>query len=425
LLQVEIPYSPRSHQRRVHGLIEANRFAVLVQHRRAGKTVLAVNDSIKAILSCPHRHAQGLYVAPFRNQAKRVAWKYYLHYTRNIPGMTYNQTELSIGFANGATIMLGGADAPDVYRGMYFDHVVMDEYAQFPPRLWTQVIRPALADRQGRMLCIGTPAGRNSFFRMYKDAEGLEGWCRDYLPVSMTNVLDPKELAAIRREMPANEYAQEFELSWTAAITGAIYGKEMSEAESEGRITKVPYDKALLVHTSWDLGIRDSIVWLWQVAGSEVRAIGCRHYEGRSLPDIIADLRTLPYQWGDHVAPHDIAVREYGTGVTRLEQAQGLGWDFEVCPMIPVEDGINAFKSLIPRVWFDQVACADGIEALIQYRVDYDEIDRVFSTKPAPDWTRHPADAARMFAVAKGRGQSAFSWGRRKADWSAQDRTVI
>ena len=373
----------------------------------------AVNACIKHIIKCKLPDAQGLYIAPFRNQAKRVAWKYFIEYTKDIPGIQHNITELTIKFPNGAIIMLGGADAPDTYRGMYFDMVVMDEFADFPPRLWTQIIRPALSDRKGNMICIGTPKGRNAFYRLYQQAATLPNWGRDYLPVSETNVIDADELAAVKREMPRNEYEQEYELSWTAAITGAIYGTEMAEAERDGRITTVTYDKGLLVNTAFDLGIRESAVWIYQLCGTEVRFLECRMYTGKSLIQIIKDLKTLGYEYGDHIMPHDARMREYSTGVTRIQTMQNLDFEPTIAKNIPIDDGIEATRNLLARAWFDAEKCAEGIEALIQYQTAWDDMKRTFSMKPLHNWCSHPADAMRMAAVESATGQTSLEWGQR------------
>jgi hypothetical protein len=409
---VTLRYRPREHGRTLHQLIDANRSLVCVWHRRAGKTVAGVNALIKSALTCPHKNPQVLYVAPFRNQAKKVAWRYFLEFTEQIPGVRINSTELTITLPNGGLIMLGGADNPDTYRGMYFDHVCMDEFAQFPPRLWTQVIRPALSDRLGKMLCIGTPAGRNGFYRLYKQAEELPDWASMFLPVSATSVIDPLELAALRREMAPNEYEQEYQLSWTAAITGAIYGSEMSDAEKDGRIATVRYDAGLLVNTAFDLGIRDSVVWLFQVCGTELRMLEARCYSGEPLIGICQDLKSLPYTYGKHIVPHDAKLREYSTGVTRIQTMQNLGFEPTVCRSISVEDGIEATRNMLRRTWFDAEKCAEGIEALIQYKTEYDDIKRTYSLKPLHDWTSHAADALRMVAVEESTGQASLEWGR-------------
>ena len=422
-MQITIPYTPRKRAERLHTLIDSSRATVVVAHRRFGKTVCAVNALIKAIVQCPLPNAMGLYVAPFRNQAKRVAWKYLVEYTSAIPGVKTNVTELTIQFPNGAQIMLGGADSPDTYRGQYFDFVVCDEVAQFPPRLVTEVLRPALADRKGRIVFIGTPKGRNNFYRLYKQAQELPDWSHDFIPVSETDLIDADELAAIKREMNPNEYAQEFELSWTAAITGAIYGEEMAQAERDGRITRVTYDPALLVNSTFDLGIRESSVWLFQVCGTEMRFLECRNYTGSSLIDIVNDLKTLPYAYGRHIVPHDARLREYSTGVTRVQTMQNLGFEPSICRSISVEDGIEATRNMLRRSWFDQEKCSEGLEALIQYRTDYDDIKRTFSLKPVHDWTSHPADSLRMAAVEMSTGQSSFEWGS-ALPWEKQQRNA-
>ena len=347
-------------------------------------------------------------------------------YCRDIPGVIFNKSELSVAIGS-AKIYLSGADNPDALRGIWLDSVVLDEYAQMAPRMFTEIIRPALADRQGRALFIGTPQGKNAFYALYNRAEELEGWWRDYLPVTETDCLDKRELMAARREMSAAEYDQEFLLSWSAAIQGAFFGHEMKAAEDEGRITKVPYDKSLPVDLSFDLGMANrTVVWYMQTVGAEIRAIRCDAFEATGLPDIIAAIRSRGYSYiRERIAPHDIRVRELGTGQSRFEIAQKLGFDFTVCRNIPVIDGIEAVRSMIPRVWFDAELCKDGIEALTQYRTEKDPIRNVFRTTPLHDWTSDYADSLRMYAVEMGAGQSSFEWGRTKIDYREQNRAVI
>ena len=370
-------------------------------HRRAGKTVACVADLVLGALQTSKPNARYAYIAPLYVQAKDVAWAYVRDFAGSVPGVSFNEAELRADLPNGSRIRLYGADNYDRLRGLYLDGVVLDEYADMPPAAWGEVIRPALADRQGWAVFIGTPKGRNAFFDLYERAKVEPDWFALMLRASETGLLPESELAAARAEMTPEQYGQEFECSFEAAILGSYYGREMAEAELAGRITAVDYEPGLDVHTAWDLGIGDSTaIWFWQIAGGEIRVID--HYEahGQALPHYAAVLASKPYRYGWDYVPHDARVRELGTGRTRVETLRNLGRKPRLVPSHEVMDGINAGRLTMPRCWFDADACRDGLEALRQYRADFDDKARVFRDKPKHDWTSHTADAFRYLAMA-------------------------
>jgi len=400
---------------------QLKRFNVLVVHRRAGKTVLAILWLIWRV--APIKNGRGAYFAPLYNQARRVAWDYLKRYAGAIPGTVFNESELKATFPNGAVIYLLGADNPHAIRGIGLDGCVLDEVAQMGPAVWREVIRPALADRQGHATFIGTPFGMaNQFYQLYRDAEALPDWHRCYLTVHETQAIREDELVALKREMSEEEYAQEFLCDWSAAIKGAFYGKEMAEAERAGRVGKVPHDKTLPVHTAWDLGFADTLViWLCQVAGAEVRAIECLSFQATALPDVVAELRKRPYNWGTHYLPHDTKVRELGSGRSREEVLLALGLRPTIVPEVGIAAGIEATRALLPRVWFDREKCGAGVEALKTYRTEWDDVHQVFRKQPLHSWESHYADALRYFAVGS-QGKSP-DWG--PIDYRKYDRAVI
>ena len=378
-----------------------DRWSCIVAHRRAGKTVACVADLVLGALQTSKPNARYAYIAPLYVQAKDVAWAYVRQFAGSVPGASFNEAELRADLPNGSRIRLYGADNYDRLRGLYLDGVVLDEYADMPPAAWGEVIRPALADRQGWAVFIGTPKGRNAFFDVYERSKVEPDWFALMLRASETGLLPESELAAARAEMTPEQYAQEFECSFEAAIMGAYYGREMAEAEMAGRITAVTYEPKLDVHTAWDLGMGDSTsIWFWQIAGGEIRVID--HYEahGQALPHYAAVLASKPYRYGWDYVPHDARVRELGTGRTRVETLRSLGRKPRLVPGHEVMDGINAARLTIPRCWFDADACRDGLEALRQYRADFDDKARVFRDKPKHDWTSHTADAFRYLAMA-------------------------
>jgi phage terminase large subunit len=402
--EIIIPYKPRPEQQVEHDRLK--RFNVLVCHRRWGKTVFAVNQLIQDVMTCPLKMPRGSYVAPLFKQAKAVAWDYLKEFSRVIPGTVFNEAELRADYPNGARIRLFGADNPDSMRGLYHDSVVLDEVAQMAPRAWSEVIRPALSDRlvegvhEPRAIFIGTPQGPGMFKRLYDLAGHTDNWYRAMHKASTSGVIPNVELAQVQKEMTEREYDQEFECSFTAAIVGAFYGKEMQAALDGGRIGAVPHDKTHQVITAWDIGIADSTaIWFIQRIGRELHCIDYEEYTNLGLPDIIAHLDTKPYKYEQHIGPHDLNVRELGTGMTRKRQAANLGVRFTVAPLQPVIDGIEAVRGTISRMWFDRENCELGINCLTLYRNALDDKRGIF--KPLHDWSSHGADAMRYFCSTK------------------------
>lgn len=391
------PYEVRDQFRPLHA--RKTRWFIGVAHRRAGKTVADINELVIGATKCELPNPRFAYVAPQLNQAKDIAWTYLKEYTAFL-SPKINESELWVELPGGARIRIYGADNPDRLRGIYLDGVVLDEFGDMDPTIWTQVIRPALSDRKGWAAFIGTPKGKNTFYKLWVQAENDPEWTRLMLKASETGLLDAKELADARKMMSDDEYAQEYECSFEAAIRGAYYAHEMNAAEADNRISAVPHDPRLLTHTAWDLGVADSTcIWFFQTVGRETRVIDVLKGEGVGLDWYARELQSRGYLYGKHYLPHDVEVRELGTGKSRKEVLAGLGIEATVCPNIPVADGIQAVRMLLPTCWFDKDKCKDGIEALRMYRRDYDEKRQEFRVHPLHDWTSHYADAFRYFAV--------------------------
>lgn len=395
-MEVVIDYEPREQFARFHDRQE--RWAAIVAHRRAGKTVACVHDLNRAALTKPK--ARFAYVAPFYAQAKDVAWGYIKEAAAPVPGVTFNEGELRVNYPNGSMVRLYGADNYDRLRGISLDGVVMDEYGDMEPRAWSEVIRPALADKKGWAVFIGTPKGHNAFFETCEHARKDEGWFYMALRASETGILDAEELADARAMMTEDQYAQEFECSFDAAIQGAFYANEFRLLEADKRIARVPWQPSQPVHTAWDLGIDDATaIWFIQLAGREVHVLDYLEVSGESLHGIAKRLAEKPYTFGQHFLPHDAEARELGTGESRTDTLRKLGVRATVLPQERVEDGINAARILLARCWFDENKCERGLECLKQYRREFDEKRKVFRERPLHDWTSHAADAFRYLAM--------------------------
>ena len=397
--RIVLPYKPRWYQLKTHR--ELKRFSVLVFHRRAGKTVLAIIELIKWVIECPLPDARCHYVGPTYSQTKRIAWAYLQNFTRHIPGMDFNTSELRAIFPNGAEIHLLGAENYDSHRGIYSDGVVIDEPAMQHPAVFGEVFRPALADRQGRALFIGTPAGHNSFYRRWNDAGRLEGWYRKMLKVNETGALPISEIKLMQAEMTKQQFEQELLCSFEASVTGAFYAEQLRFMDANERITSVPHDPNLGVWTSWDLGLDDqTVITYWQCTRAEYRMIDVDVFRNTGLDNIIRSMKTKPYNFLGHIAPHDIAVRDYSTSKSRLAFAAELGVDFDLAPRVSLQDGIQAVRNGLPKTVIDEVKCLDAIEALRIYRTEYDDRRGVFKANPFHGPESDYCDSIRYFYIA-------------------------
>lgn len=405
---VQIPYTPRPLQREVGRLCRQKRFGVLVCHRRFGKTVLGVNVNQQTALMSDRPRPRTAYIGPTYRQGKSVAWDYMQFYARPIPGQKPNQSELKIDYPNEGQSRIYGADNPDALRGIYLDRAVLDEFGLHPAKTFSEVIGPTLVDRGGSALFLGTPNGKNQFFEIAQHAKRQEAagdpeWFYREYKASQTGLLDTVYLEQARQMMTSDEYAQEFECSFEAAVKGAIFARELEQARADGRITRVPYEPSLPVDTTWDLGFGgkgdSTSIWFTQsLRTHEIRVIDYHEAQGEGLPYYAQMLQSKRYAYGQHWAPHDIIVKE-STGKTRIETAAALGISFQIVPNVGIEDGIHAARMIFPKCWFDGDKCAKGIEALQHYRRDYNEKLNEFKAMPVHDWASHGADAFRYLGV--------------------------
>ena len=196
-------------------------------------------------------------------------------------------------------------------------------------------------------------------------------------------------------------YDHVWEGAFLIHVEGAYYTVEMREANAEGRIGSAPYDRSVGVVTAWDLGVGDSTaIWFAQMVGPEVRLIDYYESSGVGLDHYVAVLNSKGYNYTDHILPHDVRVRELGTGKSRLETLDNLGVrPITIAAQLNVDDGIQAVRSLLGRAWFDEEKCERGIDCLRQYRRDYDENNKSFKARPLHDWSSHGADAMRYLAI--------------------------
>jgi phage terminase large subunit len=395
---VTIPYKPRAPQRLIHEAMDEHRFVVGVAHRRMGKTVAALNQIIKAGLENDKQAPRYAYIAPTYSQAKRVAWDYLTHFVRPLDAVA-NIAELRVDFL-GRRIQLYGSDNPDSLRGQYFDGVVLDEIGDQNPKIWNEIIRPALADRKGWCLFIGTPKGNNHFKELFDRASKEPGWAALQFKVSETQIIDVEELEAARKEMGDDKYNQEFECSFNAAVEGSYYGKLINDLEENGRMCEITRDDLCQTYVAWDLGMGDSTaLWVAQNAGQETRLMDYVENHGQGLDWYVNWLKDNNWHQAEQLLPHDVEVRELGTGKSRLEVLREAGLNVKVLPRLSVDDGIQSVRRLLPRCWFNMPKVKQGLDCVRNYRREYDEKRNVFYDKPLHDWASHGSDAFRYLAL--------------------------
>lgn len=403
---VVIPYTPRPLQAKFQ--VESKRFSVAACHRRFGKTVMAINWLLREVLTCQHPQAQGAYISPTYGASKRIAWQFLRLYAGVIPGVRFNEAELRCDLPDGRRIWLLGSENPDSLRGLRLDACCLDEYADIDARLFPEIVRPSLSDYgDGKCLWIGTPRGENHFKEIYdyavaRMAEGDDEWFAMRFPASETGILSQSELDDAASLMDESQYLQEFEVSWAAANVGAYYASFLDTAEAAGRIKDVPWEPNLQVSTAWDLGVSDSTcVWFIQQLPGEkvVRVIDYYEDSGQGLHHYIKVLGERPYIYGHHYFPHDVMVRELGSGNSRYEILIGLGVRPTVVPKLGVADGIEAVRALIPRCYFDHQECALGLKALRHYHRQFSSRTNDWKDRPNHDWSSHACDSFRYLAV--------------------------
>ncbi len=399
---VTIPYEPRKAFEAFHA--RSQRWAVLVCHRRAGKTFAAVNDLIRAAVTAKSQNPLFAYIGPFRSQAKDVAWSALKYFSEPV-STTVNEAELMVTLVNGAKIRVFGADNADAMRGLGFDGVFMDEVGDFKPSVWGAVIRPALSDKQGWGVFAGTPKGKNHFWNIWDDATGRlkDEWFSMMLKASESGLLPQSELDDVKRQITPDQYMQEYECNFEAAILGAFYGVEMRELADAGHICEVEYNPSLETHTAWDIGhTDDTSIWWYQTLRGEVRLIDFFSVSGSGVEDVGKMVAAKPYHYGKHYLPHDAMAKTFASnGKTTIEQLVpflGFG-NMTVLPRLSVQDGIQAARMTLPHCWFDAAKCKDGIEALRQYEREYDEDTKAFRVSPKHNWASNPADAFRYLAT--------------------------
>jgi hypothetical protein len=414
-MEITIPYEfkPRPYQLELFKALDSGyKRACVVYHRRAGKDKSLFNLLIKKAFE---RKGVYYYLFPEFAQGRRVIWdgvdgsgfKFLDHIPEPLI-QRKNSTDMKIELVNGSVIQVIGTDKFDKVRGSNPVGCVFSEFAFQNPKAW-HIIRPILAENNGWACFNSTPNGKNHFYDMYNMAKDNVRWFTQFLTVNDTYDWDNKPIIteeAIQEEreagMTEEMIQQEFYCSWIANAQGFYYLSMIEDATKEGRICNLPHDPSSPVETWWDIGVNDNTcIWFTQTFGNKIHIIDFLKASGHGLSYYAKQLQRKPYVYRSHNFPHDIGNTEFGTGRTRIEVAEELfkGTRINVLPKLPVEDGINAVRMVLPSCHFDKRKCHEGLDALRNYRKQFDERLQEYKDKPLHDWASDPSDAFRYMAV--------------------------
>jgi hypothetical protein len=392
----KLEYTAREHFVPFH--MRRQRWATLATHRRAGKTVALVNDVIEKSLACPLRRPQHAYVGPTFTQSKRIAWQYLKDYSEPYFAKPPSESELKVNLIGDRTIYCLGADNPDSLRGMYLDGGVGDEYALFRPSTFSTIIRPALSDRNGWWVFASTPRGKNLFYAEHKKALASPSeYFSLILKASESGIIPKEELEALRKDMDPEEFAQEYEVSFDAALKGAIYADEINQLFVDKRVRADLYDPNLVTHVVFDLGFTDSTVAIWwqEHKDGTLRVVNTEATQGKDIFHHID--RILKFKGSNELGevwlPHDARAKNLQTGRSIVEQFLQEGIRPSIVPSHKVRDRIAATRQLFPRIWLAEESSDDLLEALKGYRREWDENKLMFSDTPLHDWCSDYADS--------------------------------
>lgn len=413
-MEIQIPHNfkPRDYQLPfLRAMDSGYKRAVKVWHRRAGKEKTDLNYVVKEAV---RRVGVYYYFFPTYSQGKKILWdgidkdgfKFIEHFPKTIIKHK-NSQEMKLELINGSIFQVVGTDNIDSVVGTNPIGCVFSEYSLQNPQAW-QFMRPILRENGGWAVFNFTPRGENHAYELLQMAEADPQWFTQVLTIKDTGVLTEQDIEQERKEgMPEEIIQQEYYCSFGAGNLGAYYADLMNNTRDNGRITTIPIEQGLDVYTAWDLGVNDTnAIWFFQIVGKEYRIIDYYENSGEGLSHYLEILKEKGYSYGTHYFPHDLAVREYTSGKSReatLREEYGMT-NYKILPKIPVADGINAVRKLLPYCWFDTEKTKEGIKCLREYRKEFNEKTKTFRPHPLHNWASNGADAFRYLATAIPRG---------------------
>lgn len=403
-------FKPRAYQLPILKALDSGFKRVLaILPRRAGKDITALNYTIKKMYEEPGVY---YYIFPTYAQAKKVIWdsitnegtKILDYFPKDLVTQM-NSQEMKIKMRNKegseSLFQLIGSDNYDALMGTNPKGCIFSEYALQDPLAY-QYLRPILTANGGWALFISTPRGKNHLYTLAELAQNSPDWFYTKLTIEDTEHIPIEEIEKEKIEgiMSDDMIQQEYYTSFEMGVEGSYYSKYLDQMRVNHQIGDVPWESGFKVHTAWDIGVRDSTcIIFFQTIGKTVRIIDCYENSKEGLEHYAKVLDNKPYLYGTHIAPHDIRVREFGSGITRIEKARELGIKFKISDQYDISDGIEAVRSLFSKTWIDEKKCEPLLKALENYRQEYDHKKRIYKPRPLHNWASHMCDAMRYLAI--------------------------
>lgn len=424
-------FQPRWYQEEIWDAIENNphiRKVLAILPRRAGKDICAWNLAIR---QCLRKTCMVYYCLPTYSQARKCIWDAiaidgtkFIDFIPKQLVESMNSSEMKIRFKGTNSILQCiGADTYDTSLvGTNPYAIILSEYALMSSEVLSYV-RPILAANGGWLLILSTPRGKSSLWHLWKTVQELDDWHVIKMGVTETQHIPLEVLEQEKAQMEEGLYLQEYEVSFERGIEGSYYGKHLDNLKLKGQITSVPWEYGLLVHVAMDIGVNDATTLIWfQVVGdgSVIRIIDCYSNTGLGVDHYAKILQDKPYRYGKYFAPHDIKVREWGGGaISRYEKARQIGLEFTLIEQVSIIDGIENVWMHFNKFWIDQDKCRSLINALENYRKEWDEQKQVYKNKPVHNWASNYADALRYMCMSlhkTKKGISSAEFDRAKAE---------
>lgn len=390
-------------------LQDGKRRIIAILPRRAGKDLACWNLLIREAMKKPAIYWM---IYPTYSMGRKILWdgltndgKSFISYIPKELIKSIHQQEMKIRLVNESVIQIQGSDSPDRLVGANCYGAVFSEYALQDPIVYQQIVRPMLTANNGFAIFISTPRGKaNHLWELWNIAQSnQEHWYSYLMTVEQTGHIPIAEIKRLidSGEMEESLAKQEFYCDFSRGVEGSFYGAYLDKARLTGRIGHVPHEPGLLVHTAMDIGVNDATTIIWyQIAGQTVRVINCYSNHDLGLDHYVEILHREKDKWGykmgKYFAPHDIKVREFGAGaITRYEQARQMGINFSLLEQIGLQEGINNVWMNFQKIYIDDSQCKSLIDALENYRREWDEQRKVHKPNPLKTWANHYADAFR------------------------------
>lgn len=417
-------FKPRDYQIAFCDALENKGYKKLmaIYPRRAGKDVMCWNLMIRAALRTVGTYA---YCLPTYQQCKIVIMNSitndgvrFIDYIPKELIVSINNQELRITLINGSIIQLLGSDSYDTSLvGSNFRFIVLSEYGLADPMCY-QFIRPILNANGGTLCVISTPRGKNHLFDLYNIASKSPEWFCQRLTLK-----DTKHMlwSDVQKEIDSGEISedlarQEYLCDFSQGVEGSYYAKYIDKMRLQEKIGSFSWNPSYPVETVWDIGVSDSTcILFFQKINNNIYIIDSFEKNKEGLEFYAQYIFSKPYQYSKHWAPHDIAVKEFGSGLTRLEKARQLGIKFETrdsgtrsgLPAVSLEDGIEAVRTLFVKLFINESTCKEFIKAIENYRQEWDSKRQVYRNTPLHDKNSHYADALRYLALSLSRYKEA------------------